>query len=801
MSFLDRLRALPGRATQPLRMRKTAEVSGTVEFLETSPLISIIIFLSTVAAIVLITFVGVSNDNLPVLPNQVSPVHITASASFSYESPLRTTAAHERIRNQVPRVYRIDTGPSHRFSEDLRGFLDDLERFELTRPANELPEVRRATLSGLVDAFDAKGPYRVTVEDAAILLNITSTSTRRLAIENGLEAIRDISSEGIQDSQWLGLGASGSVAVFHITRPTGDVVQRPVQALEEALAVLRVHLADDGLGREASGALFRILRNGLAPNIVFDADATGRLQQAAIERMPPVKVQVERGQTIVERGLRVTQDQYEMLEAHRNYVADHTDTESEEGLELFGRILLVLAMVMASVFYIRLEDRETLQSNGRLGLLALVVILNLTLVRLTHWAGGINYFVTHTSAATLLPFFAPTMLAPLIVAILIDAGSAIFMALLISIFTSVIYGNRLDLLVLTFLASMVGIFCCRQVRKRGSVVRAAMLGGLVVACFTFLIGVIEQQALFTAPFTVPKQMLAGLVTAMLTGVAVVGLLPVIEGLFKRTTDITLLELTDYNHPLLRQMQIEAPGTYHHSLVVALLAENAANAIGANGLLARVCALFHDIGKIKKPEYFTENQRERANPHDENNPSLSALIIKAHVKDGIDLAVKHKLPRAVIDVIGQHHGTSLIQYFFRRAINEQRGKAQTTPQTPTGETRAPFVSPSERVCESTYRYDGPRPQFKESAIVHLADGVEAASRSLRKVTPQHLQELIDQIFRDRIEDGQLDEAPITFEDLTKIKSSFAFTLLNMLHGRVGYAEAAEAEGIRQQTVSS
>jgi hypothetical protein len=246
------------------------------------------------------------------------------------------------------------------------------------------------------------------------------------------------------------------------------------------------------------------------------------------------------------------------------------------------------------------------------------------------------------------------------------------------------------------------------------------------------------------------------------------------------------------------MQMEAPGTYHHSLVVAQLAENAANAIGANPLIARVCAMFHDIGKTKKPEYFTENQRDRLNPHDENNPSLSALIIKAHVKDGVDLALKHKLPRMVIDVIQQHHGTTLIRYFFQRALGEKRAAASgTSPaflrsndvrDSLSGGT-APGLDTT-RPCETTYRYDGPRPQFKESAIIHLADAVEAASRSMRKVTPQHLGELIDQVFHERIEDGQLDEAPVTFEDLSKIKSSFTFTLLNMLHSRIGYAPAED-----------
>jgi putative nucleotidyltransferase with HDIG domain len=287
------------------------------------------------------------------------------------------------------------------------------------------------------------------------------------------------------------------------------------------------------------------------------------------------------------------------------------------------------------------------------------------------------------------------------------------------------------------------------------------------------------------------------------------------------------------------MQMEAPGTYHHSLVVAQLAENAANAIGANPLLARVCALFHDIGKTNKPEYFTENQRDRTNPHDENNPSLSALIIKSHVKDGVDLAIKHKLPRAVIDVIQQHHGTSLIRFFYQRARGEKRYQAGgsnwpmpagnsrppvsatrppvSTTRPPVSATRppvsatrpplstqnAPGLEPVP-VSEMTYRYDGPKPRFKESASILLADGVEAASRSMRKVTPQHLGELIDQIFKDRFEDGQLDEAPLTFEDLSKIKASFTLTLLNMLHARVAYPpqpeKVEESPGEKEKSAS-
>jgi cyclic-di-AMP phosphodiesterase PgpH len=796
MSLLKKLQSITGFKPAPPR-RKTAQVSGTMEFFETSRLIAGLIFVATVASIVLISFVGVNTASLPVLPNQYASVRIAASAPFNYQSAAKTQIALEQIKNRVPPVYRIEFAPLQQFETHIRELLAQLEKLEREHPAN-IPSISRQTaLAELTESFNNKGNYRTSPEDIAALLAAGDAKARFALVENGLVALREIYSQGVQDERLLNNNNTtpGAVTVFQVRKPGGDIAQRPVQSLDDVLTFLRINLAAEGNGRETALALFRIFRNGVKPNLAYDATATRTAQNDAVKNFKPVIVAVEQGQTIIEPNTRVTAEQYEMLEAHRQKVLERPETAFNEGMQLFGRILLVLAMVMASMLYIRLEDPETMQSNGRLGLLALVVIGNLALVRLSYSIGGLPYFMSDTTAASLLPYCAPTAIAPIILAILIDAGSAMSMALFISIFTSVIYGQRLDLLVLTFLASMVGIFCCRQIRKRGTVVSAAGLGGLTVATFALLLGLIDQFPLLT----IVKQMTAGLATGLLTGVVVVGSLPVLEGLFKRTTDITLLELTDFNHPLLRLMQMEAPGTYHHSLVVAQLAENAANAIGANPLLARVCALFHDIGKTKKPEYFTENQRDRLNPHDENNPSLSALIIKAHVKDGVDLALKHKLPRMVVDVIQQHHGTTLIRYFFQRALSE--GRAATTSHTNSTFLRsndardslnggsAPGLDPA-RPCESTYRYDGPRPQFKESAIIHLADAIEAASRSMRKVTPQHLGELIDQVFHERIEDGQLDEAPLTFEDLSKIKSSFTFTLLNMMHSRVGYAPLEE-----------
>jgi hypothetical protein len=769
MSVRNQLKLLVGGLGN---RRPASAPSRLAEFWDRSRLVAALIFIVTVAAIVLISSAGVSTFNVPVQPDQTATTRITALVSFSYESAERTRAAREQLLNRVPPVYRLDNEPLRRFETAARTLLTQLAAHEAAH-AGEIIALpgSRAELGVIAETFNARGPYHATVDDIAATLAAGDAKARSTLFENGLATLRDIYAQGVTESA-LGSLSPGSAIVFQIARPDGAVAQRPVQSMEDALTVLRVSLATDQVPRASTHAVFRLFRFGLVPNLVFDRAATQARQDAAARTVKPVVVNVVRGQTIIEAGARVTPEVYEMFAAHRQYLRDHSDADVREGLTLFGRVLLVLAMVLASLIYIRIEDAETLRSNVRCGLLALVVIVNLALIRAIYSLGGAEFFVRDGSWASTLPYVAPTAFAPLIVAILIDAGSGIFMALLISIFTGVIYGNRLDLLVLTFLASLVAIYFGREARRRGLVVRAAGAGGLTVAAFAALIGVADQ----TSVDTLLRQMVAGLGTGLITGIAVVGLLPVLESLFKRTTDITLLELTDYNHPLLRQMQLEAPGTYHHSLVVAQLSENAANAIGANPLVARVCSLFHDVGKTANAQFFGENHRDGANPHTALDPAESARLIKQHVPDGVELAQKHGLPRAVVEAIEQHHGTTLVRYFYQRAVDA---------------SRVPFATdaaPPAPVDEAAFRYDGPKPQTKEAAIISLADGVEATSRSLRQVEPEALHAIIDRIVAERIADGQLDSAPLTLEEITRIKNSFQFTLLNMLHGRVAYPPA-------------
>jgi cyclic-di-AMP phosphodiesterase PgpH len=379
---------------------------------------------------------------------------------------------------------------------------------------------------------------------------------------------------------------------------------------------------------------------------------------------------------------------------------------------------------------------------------------------------------------------APYAFAPLVLSVLLGRDHGLYAAVFVSLWSSVLFG-RIDasLLVISLISGFTAVYLTLQVRRRAQLIRAGVGVGVAIWLSSLSFGMIGPINLFP-PMDNDWGMIGvqsaltlgnGIVTAMIVG----GALPMLEQLFQITTDVSWLELSDLNHPLLRRMTIEAPGTYHHSLVVANLAEGAAEKIGANATLCRVCAYFHDVGKLVKPEYFTENMNFERNPHDDLAPTMSALIIIAHVKEGVDLALTHGLNKQIIDVIQQHHGTSLVYYFYQRAIQQQEDARAGGKIMNIREEDIPEVQ------EESFRYTGPKPQTKESAIVSLADIVESASRSLEKPTPQKVEQLVDELIEERIADGQLDECDLTLGELRVIAKRFRFTLMTMLHTRIAY----------------
>ncbi|MEX2382943.1 MAG: HDIG domain-containing metalloprotein [Opitutales bacterium] len=777
MTVFQKSTSKTDRSDSSRRKRKTDKRSSLGQFLETSGSIGFLIFLLTAAGIGLLSLMSLSPTVSQVLPNQIFPLPVVSSEHFSYESEILTEREKERRVDRVPPAFDVDMADYGGFAAhiaELAARIDELEQQTQEMDAAE----RLAAARDLADDYNSENIiYTVNYEDILILLEETNAGDREHLFENALITLREIYLNGIYYSNaFAGEEEQDAITLFSVGRPSIETAEEGrILSEMEARRLLRINLEALTSSPDVYLALNRIFRNGIVPNLEFDGERTEMRRSQVKEAVRPVVVEVRQGQTIIEAGTRVSPERHEMYREYLRYLAESGGRALNINERVFHRILLVFGILLSAVIYIRIEDRETLKSNSRLALLGLVAFLNLGLVWFVMNLGNLPATFEENPWIAILPYLAPTALAPLIVAILIGQRPAIFMALLISFFSAIMYGYRVETFVIAFLSALVGIYFCQQIRFRGRVVKAGALSGLTVAVAAFFFGIGERLEMLT----LGQQMAAGVATGSLTGIVVVGLLPILESLFRRTTDITLLELTDSNHPLLKRMQMEAPGSYHHSLVVANLSENAANAIGANPLLCRVCAMFHDIGKVIKPEYFTENQRDGVNPHLERNPSFSALIIKSHVKEGVDLAVSYKLPRLIIDVIRQHHGTTLIQYFYYRAKEKECQDVLLT-SSPKGQRIE-----LDKVSENTYRYDGPKPQFKESAIIFFADSVEAASRCLKKVTPPSIEELIDKLVGSRIEDGQLDECPLTLEEISQIKKSFSFTLLNMLHTRVEY----------------
>lgn len=379
----------------------------------------------------------------------------------------------------------------------------------------------------------------------------------------------------------------------------------------------------------------------------------------------------------------------------------------------------------------------------------------------------------------------PVALVPIFHSVLIGQRVGTFSAIFTSILGALLMepGQAMQFLAYSLVASYTGVLVTRSVKKRGRLLRAGFYVGIVSVVLGILFSEISVAGLWGGPEacqTCLAQIGIAFGMGLLTGMAVSAVLPILEGVFLVTTEISWLEMSDLNHKLLKRMQLEAPGTFHHSLMVAQLAEAAADAVGANSSMCRVCAYFHDIGKLKKPLYFVENQVE-GNPHDDLTPTMSALVIVAHVKDGVDMAIKEKLAPEIIDVIQEHHGDSLVYYFYRKA-QEQRRKQE-------GEVEEGHISDEEvvEVDRKNFSYPGPVPQTRESGIISLADAVESASRSLEKPNPTKIRALVDDIVLSRIKDGQLDDCGLTLNDVKVIREVFAKTLRSMLHTRIAYPE--------------
>ena len=493
--------------------------------------------------------------------------------------------------------------------------------------------------------------------------------------------------------------------------------------------------------------------------LLVNDDSLAHSLRGQVTRTVPEKLTlVQAGTRIINHGEQITSRHLTMMQAMKSAISE--SRKLGDPLTIISSLLLSLIFVFISAFYFRMSRPQFFRSLQQISLFVCIVILTLCFAKLTE-------FILLKSSSSVIegvryPIVAP--FATILICTLLSPRIALFAATFLSIILSVSLAvDHSRFLVLNLVTSIVVIICTKGLRKRKEVFSVCMKSWasaiLVLLAYSFS----EDRVWSTS---LAFDIGSSFVFLFLTAVLVVGLLPALEFLFGVQTDMMLMEFMDPNSELLRRMAIEVPGTYQHSLVLGNLAESCAQAIGAHGLFCRVATLYHDIGKMLNPQFYTENQQGAVNIHQLLTPLESAQVIISHVTDGVALAKKYHLPRSFQDIILEHHGTTLVYYFYRKQLELKGGK-------------------KEEVDESAFRYPGPKPRSKESAIIMICDTVEAASRSLEEVSESVLTALVDRLVAEKGEEGQFEECQLTFEELGKVKRTLMKSLLLTQHIRVKY----------------
>ena len=512
--------------------------------------------------------------------------------------------------------------------------------------------------------------------------------------------------------------------------------------------------------------LERWIKHRVTPSLEFDPVATNQRITQANLLTPPVKDTYKRGTLLVPPGSKITEEYLDVL--HAQYIELERQVRLPERIIRLVTVFLLLIVLGGLIGYYLVRNERRLATNvGRLTVYLVVVTVSIALSRLLsfdHWRAEV----------------VPMLCTVMILAIAYNQVLAALTGFSMTLVVTLAIGGDVGHFVVLMSAIAASVVPLNNVSNRMKLVKVGFGAALTFLFVSLGTGIIESQQ-FSQLWADPDHrfLLNGLRGAgwcFLSGFLVSGSLPFIENLFGVVTDISLLELSDVSHPLLQELIQKAPGTYSHSNGVATIAETAADAIGANGLLCRVGAYYHDIGKLMKPHYFIENMTAgQTSRHESLNPAMSALVIIGHVKDGVELAHQHNLPDQLIDFIEQHHGTTLVEYFFHAA------------------TRLAESQPDHRfdVQESAFRYPGPKPQTREAAVLMVADAVEGASRTLAEPTPKRIETLVHEIAMKRLLDGQFDESSLTLSELAIIEDSLTKSLIGIHHGRIKYPEQKTA----------
>jgi putative nucleotidyltransferase with HDIG domain len=594
---------------------------------------------------------------------------------------------------------------------------------------------------------------------------IATAADELAALGNRGITVRTFPSVSGQDAEVVLLGPNQVALPGELTPQNGPQTVANVLDLERVRA--QVDKSGSSLPETFSEAdkrsVLHLVKRIIRPNLTFKPAETTLRQQHARTAVAPVVIQLKRGDKVISAGEHIDRHHAVIFDGMRAQSAQIDPRQVRSGSGLLAALMILVVFGFGrGLRRFRPTRKDVLLLAGIL--LAMLALTDASLVI----AESMRDRLPKLGADALtyaVPFAAGTML----VRFVLGSEEALLFSGVFALLAAILAGDSLTLGLYAWVGSLIAAQRVVGAKDRGALFRAGLATGicnvLTVVCLQLISGKLFSMETAEAA-------LAGLVGgAVFVPVLVMGAAPLVEWLGGYVTDIKLLELANLNHPALKELIVQAPGTYHHSIIMGSLVEEAATAIGANPLLARVCAYYHDIGKGKNPLYFGENQKGE-NRHDKLAPQMSAMIIKRHVTDGLEMAKQYKLPKAVSDAIPQHHGTKLVGYFFHKAMKENEGKENAPP-----------------LDESLYRYPGPKPQFREAALVMIADAVEAASRALPEPTDANLQALVKKMINSIFADGQLDECDLTLKDLNVLARAFYQTLRGIYHTRPEYPPGA------------
>ncbi len=651
----------------------------------------------------------------------------------------------ERAKNSVPAVFVRNDSIAEEQIRLLTGLLQTLKREELSGKHDS---------SQISTVTQTLGRYGISLSEDALrtLPRLLKTPS---VVDKLTGALRRIYSSGLLDLDKQHLPtASKRISVVSNGSEIMDELRfyyDKAQAQDALLQHLREALGDEDLVKTA----YLLTLPFLKPNLHYNEAETQRRIDEAVRNVPRAKGMVLERERIIDSHERVTPEHLEKLRSLAEALAERRAQEGglASALPYISRFLFLCVILGVLVFYLYWQEARVFASWQKT--LLIVIALFFTIL--------MTFLVNRSNVSGLL---IPVTVTSMLLTIFFNSRLGFVGTVVTALIVGAMRGNEFAIAAITIIAGVVAVSSVYRVRSRSWVLKTILK---LVAAYVLTVTIFEL--LRYTPFSkLAVNVAYGAVNGFLSPIFTYGLAVVLEFAFDVTTDMTLLELSDLNQPLLRELAVRAPGTYHHSLMVGNLAEAAAEAIGANSLLARVGAYYHDIGKIEKPEYFIENQADGRNPHDKLTPSMSALILANHIRRGIEIAKEAGLPDEIVAFIREHQGTQLMRYFYERAKEANQGE----------------------IDEQKFRYPGPKPQSRETAIVMLADAVEAAVRSLKQPSATRIRQTVHSIIQQRFNEGELNQSPLTLRDLSRIEDAFVQVLMGVYHSRIEYPEEKETQ---------